>query len=181
MITGCSTHNQRIERLWRDIHRCVTRLFYQLFYHLESQGLLDPLNEVHLYVLHYVYLPRINHALDEFQRGWNHHSIRTEGNHSPHQLFVHGSLSLQRSGLTALDFSEQVSDDYGVDEQGIPMASSTVNVRESQFALLDEHYDFLRQQVNPMASSENYGIDLYQRALHIIADLVSQNRSSYNM
>ena len=33
-ITGASTHNQRIERLWRDLHRCVTVLYYRLFYHL---------------------------------------------------------------------------------------------------------------------------------------------------
>ena len=24
IITGCSTHNQRIERFWRDLHRCKT-------------------------------------------------------------------------------------------------------------------------------------------------------------
>lgn len=28
MITGSSTHNQRIERLWRDMHRCVIVVFY---------------------------------------------------------------------------------------------------------------------------------------------------------
>ena len=49
MITGSSTHNQRIERLWRDLHRCVTQLFYRLFYYLENEGILDPLNEAHLY------------------------------------------------------------------------------------------------------------------------------------
>lgn len=63
MITGSSTHNQRIERLWRDMHRCVTQLFYRLFYHLEHVGLLSTVNEVHLYALHYVFLPRINNAL----------------------------------------------------------------------------------------------------------------------
>ena len=31
MLTGSSTHNQRIERLWRDMHSCVTLLFYKLF------------------------------------------------------------------------------------------------------------------------------------------------------
>ena len=42
MITGSSTHNQRIERMWCDVHRSVTSLFYRLFYFLEQQYLLDP-------------------------------------------------------------------------------------------------------------------------------------------
>ena len=75
MITGASIHNQRIERLWKDVHHSVTILYYRL---LESQELLDPLNEIHLYALQYVYLPRIRHALDIFREGWNHHSIRTK-------------------------------------------------------------------------------------------------------
>ena len=31
MLTGSSTHNQRIERLWKDMHGCVTVLFYKIF------------------------------------------------------------------------------------------------------------------------------------------------------
>ena len=65
-ITGRSTHNQRIERLWRDVHRCATQLYYRLFYHLEDRGLLDPLNDIHIFALHYVYLPRINETLRGF-------------------------------------------------------------------------------------------------------------------
>ena len=59
IITGPSTHN---ERLWRDLHRCATRLYYCLFYHLESYNLLDATNDMHLFALHYVYLPRINNT-----------------------------------------------------------------------------------------------------------------------
>ena len=92
MITGSSTHNQRIQRLWRG----VTQPFYRLFYHFEHIGLLDPLNEAHLFALHYVLIPRINRSLEAFQRGWNHHSIRTESNKSPHQLFVQGYTSHYR-------------------------------------------------------------------------------------
>ena len=67
IIVGSSVHNQRIERFWRDMHRCVTRLFYRLFYHLEHHGLLNPVNDIHLFALHYVYLKRINKALRVFQ------------------------------------------------------------------------------------------------------------------
>ena len=94
MITGSSTHSQRIERLWRDMHRCITVLFYRLLYFMEQHGMLGPLNEAHPFALHYVYLPRINHALRIFQEGWNDHSIRTAHHHSPRQLFVTGCLSL---------------------------------------------------------------------------------------
>ncbi len=103
VIVGSSVHNQRIERLWHDIHRCVTRLYYRLFYFLEQQNLLDPLNEYHLYALYYVYKPRLNRALAHFKEGWNHHRIRTAHNQTPHKMFNAGALQLQKSGLRAMD------------------------------------------------------------------------------
>ena len=60
IITGSSTHNQRIERMWCDVHRSVTSLFYRLFYFLEQQYLLDPLNEQDIFD---VYIPGINRPL----------------------------------------------------------------------------------------------------------------------
>jgi len=59
-------------------HRCVTKLFYRLFYHMERLDLLNPVNEVHIFALHYVYIPCVNKSLQEFKNGWNHHQIRTE-------------------------------------------------------------------------------------------------------
>lgn len=40
MITGKSTHNQRIERLWWDVYEGVLGLCYQqlLFYFMEDKG-----------------------------------------------------------------------------------------------------------------------------------------------
>ena len=55
VIVGKSVHNQRIERLWRDVFQGVIGLFYNLFYHLESINVLDCTNEIDLYCLHYVY------------------------------------------------------------------------------------------------------------------------------
>lgn len=71
MLTGSSTHSQRIERLWVDMYPSVTVVYYRLFYYLEQQQLLDALNEVHLYAL---YIPRINQS---FQEGWNQHDYRS--------------------------------------------------------------------------------------------------------
>ena len=114
MITGSSTHNQRIERLWVDMHRSVTHLYYNLFYFLEQHDLLDPLNELHLFGLHYIYIPRINQALGAFQEGWNHHGMRTAAHRSPYQQFTTGALQLHSSGLPALDFFHRVDEDtYG--------------------------------------------------------------------
>ena len=90
VITGSSTHNERIERLWRDVFHCVAGVYYQLFRELEENHVLDPLNELDLYCLHYVYLPRINQSLTEFKDSWNEHAISTEGNMTPHQLFFEG-------------------------------------------------------------------------------------------
>ena len=117
IITGSSVHNQRIERIWRDMHRCVTQLYYRLFYFLEEKGTLNPVNELHLFALHHVFLGRINKSLTAFKDGWNLHGIRTESSHTPLQLFHAGLLRLQNSGLEAMDLFENVNYDYGVDDE----------------------------------------------------------------
>ena len=86
VITGSSTHNQCIERMWRDYFRSVGVHFSDTFRMLEDDGKLDSLNEVDLYCLHYIYLPRINSALQAFVESWNNHSISTERNHT---IIVH--------------------------------------------------------------------------------------------
>lgn len=60
IITGSSVHNCRIERSHRDVYSGVLCFFARTFAHLEDLRVLDPLNELHLFVLHYTFIPRIN-------------------------------------------------------------------------------------------------------------------------
>ena len=38
VITGSSTHNERIERLWRDVYRCVMSIFMTCLLHLRTKA-----------------------------------------------------------------------------------------------------------------------------------------------
>lgn len=60
---------------------------------LEDDGLLSPNDEIDLFALHYCFLPRINTHLKVFCQAYNHHRLRTEGNHSPMQLWLQGMLT----------------------------------------------------------------------------------------
>ena len=71
VITGSFIHNEQIERLWCDMHRCVGSNYGDLFRSLERDHLLDLLNEVDLYCLLYVYLPQNKCLLES----WNHHEV----------------------------------------------------------------------------------------------------------
>lgn len=86
IIAGKSVHNTRIERFWRDLFQGCTGLYYDLFYQMEDEGLLDPSNPLHLFCLHYVFLPRINQSLHAFVNAYSQHKIRTEHNQTPTQL-----------------------------------------------------------------------------------------------
>lgn len=92
MITGRSVHNQRIERLWRDLFTGCISIYYYLFRSMEEDGLLDCDDSTALYALHYIFLPRINRHLQLFTESWNNHPLRTQRNQTPMQLWISGIL-----------------------------------------------------------------------------------------
>ncbi len=170
MLTGSSTHNQRIERLWRDMHSSVTLLYYRLFYYLEQLDLLDPLNDLHLWALHFVYLPRINQSLNEFILSWNNYPIRSASHKSPQQLYTAGCLLLQNSDTDALDSGEYVDDSYGIDPNFVSSNSTAaIEVPSNSVKFSESDMRALKLNVNPLGTSDNYGIDLYEHTLQCIS------------
>lgn len=152
IITGKSVHNQRIERLWREVIRTVVSKFKNIFMYLERNGMFDPHNEIHLFSLQYVYLPQVNDSLEEFTGSWNYHSITTENNTTPRQLWITGMLSNSHANYQAvsdvLQGIQRGMNDYGIDEEGdIPelQTSNNVAVPESPIELTDNQDAELRR------------------------------------
>lgn len=143
IVTGTSVHNQRIERLWRDVNRIIVARFLNIFLYLEDQGVFDPHNELHLFALHLAYVDLINVALKEFVGQWNNHPVTTENNLSPEQLWIRGMVSLQNSCYSAVESVVQDFTNYGIDVDGpVPQDESrmvnvpitSVNVDHSELA-----------------------------------------------
>ncbi len=122
-IAGPSTHNQRIERLWRDVFRIVSQTFYSFFYWLEDCNELDPSSEIDLFCLHFIFLPRLNSALNEFASAWNHHGLRTEHGWRPEQIWLNSRNSSDPDEPAGTETS------YGVDWEG-PISDSDTSVIE---------------------------------------------------
>ncbi len=51
-------------------------VYYNLFYKMEDNMMLNVEDDIHMFCLHYVFIPRINHALQQFMEGWNNHPSR---------------------------------------------------------------------------------------------------------
>ena len=177
-IAGTSVHNQRTERLWRDVFSHVLQLYYSLFYFLEDNGLLDCELDSDLYALHFVFVPLINRALKQFQDAYNNHSLRTEHHWTPLMIWTNGILSSEHARETAVqDFYSSDNQDVNIEFFGIDPNGPESN----QFDLLDveipptELDDLTQQQldqiaqINPLQPANNYDIEFYERVPEIIS------------
>lgn len=121
------------------------------------------MNEIDLYCLHRVFLPRINAALDAFAESWNNHPISGERNFSPNQLFIHGALHQN----STIDCPYNSSD-----TTIIPDSNEVVSVPCVTFKPCRQLEQQLRL-VDPLAPSNDCGCDIYYLLINIIGHHIS--------
>ena len=163
VITGSSVHNERIERLWRDVSRSVIIPFKEMFINLEDDGILDVQNETDLFCLHEVFCSRINVSLNQFISSWNSHPLTSENNRTPLQLF-------------SLDNSESDSSDSDSDSsRHLPTSEPAVEVATLSFIPCV----FLHSQVKVLSAlpSRNQGRDIFERVARLVGTHVANGCS----
>ncbi|CAL9689657.1 unnamed protein product [Knipowitschia caucasica] len=171
-ISGKSVHNQRIERLWRDLWMAVTSVYYDVLHYLEEEGFLSIGSVTHLFCCHYVFLPRLQEDLDTFRCGWDNHALRTEGNMTPNQLWMLGHAHHPIPGT-------QYDQDFDFlhiewENSGLPCNDQTgIVVPDLASPLTDEQLAALKEAVDPMAASQSFGCDIYISAVQLCEQMLS--------
>jgi hypothetical protein len=140
-----------------------------------------------LFCLHYVYLPRINAALAIFAEEWNNHSLRTEQNATPKQLFYGGMIEHGiQSSSTEGDIN--INTEYGVDWDG-PVAEGEeededgYNSEQRQVIVLPpncplslQEFHHLQSLIDPLTEDNMYGINVFQWT-HEVVEMIIMNRA----
>ncbi|KAJ7614533.1 hypothetical protein FB45DRAFT_758492 [Roridomyces roridus] len=123
-IWGRSVHNIRIERLWVDFTRGIASKWVDFFFELELYYGLSNDNPSHIWLLHHLFLEKINEEVDEWVEAWNSHKVALEGEgrRSPRDMFTFGLLEQGPRGLSTALFEQEEAayahiDDFGIDWQ----------------------------------------------------------------
>ncbi|MEQ2238673.1 hypothetical protein ILYODFUR_035583, partial [Ilyodon furcidens] len=164
VIAGLSVHNQRIERLWAEFSRVVSNHFINLFSFMEHHGILDSLNEIHLFCLHFVYMPRIERATIEFRNQWNNHGLSTQNGQTPLQLWHTGVINNMAQQNTAVDSIFELHENFGVDHAGpLPdiQTRNNVVIPDIDVGINDTALNLMHRTFDPLQNDGNYGIDLF--------------------
>lgn len=110
-----SVHNIRIERLWVDVTQGFGKKWKDFFHLLEVYHGLNVDNPLHLWLLHFLFLSRINHDAEVWSDSWNHHvlSSRTHTHQTPLDMYRYGIMENGVRGVFPTD--DQVSEDGSSD------------------------------------------------------------------
>ena len=134
---------------------------------MESTGILNTDNPIHVFTLHLIFIPRINKALDEFCEA----KVRTEGNWSPYEMLANGMFLHADNTLAhgLLDEEPHDMEIYGYDLQGpSPTGSDNhVVIIPVDISRVDLLKSFVLEHLDPLRPSTGMGTDIYTEALDL--------------
>ena len=167
MITELNTHNQRIERLWRDLFDGTIGFYYELFStrFCYENAILDQFNEVDIAALHFTFILLSNERLDAWRYAWSKHRAQTIKN-SPLLLWVAGQINCPVDDMIEDQLRnfgmEGILTDEEIVERPI-ITSPTDNI------LTGIVFTKLNAEVPFESKPENYGINNFIKTKKIIA------------
>lgn len=184
-LTGPSVRNTRIERLWRDVGEGVVSVYRHLFLHMEEQNVLNASQDVDMFALHYIFLPRIQRSLDAFRERFNFHSLSTARNRTPWQLWASGCLqnhTSPNSGVRDI-FDTDIPADlqfYG-DDPDAPLPSlddemEGVTITPVNFEFQEEYLQVMRTTFQPLEDDGNYGINTFCQVKEFLTQAVEESQ-----
>ena len=107
----------------------------------------------------------------DFKEAFNNHSVRTESNWTPNQMWTNGMMHPDNP-LSHGQLDEDVSDlaMYGYDAQGPSTIDTDNNVVIEPVVLHngDVLKSFVLENIDPLSHSCDMGIDLYMEALELV-------------
>lgn len=92
VLVGRSVNNQRIERFWRDV-RVQTMDKYICFFKTLPFPDFNYREPEGIWIIHWLFLPRIQRSLSSFRGAWNNHRMRTAHYLTPLQQTLGGDRS----------------------------------------------------------------------------------------
>lgn len=111
-----SVHNICIERLWVDVTRGFGAKWKTFFEVLEAHNQLNIDSDAHLWLLHHLFLNKINDDARAWMSTWNNHTLARHGqtHESPQNMYVQGMVV---NGIRGVHVADEAVDheEYGID------------------------------------------------------------------
>ena len=175
--TGKSVHNVRVERLHQDVYEGVLSHYVKLFNDMEDNGLLDPMNEEHIFCLHFFYIPRLQRALNEFVFQWNSHPVSTESNLSPEQLFITGCFANPLVDDAVPDDIDMFGSGADSDIDAPPELNNNdyqISVPVNAVRVSDGMLTFLNEQVDVFADNGRDAMSIYTTCVQLVQTYLTE-------